>query len=76
MLKAAQSLYSTPAVPQFYHLGYSCSSGIALPCKKTQKTTRLGQIEITNILSKTSSVGDITAKLYLPNSDTPSTQKI
>lgn len=44
--------------------------------KNPKKTTRLGQMEITNILSKTSPVGDITAKLHLPNSDTPSTQKI
>lgn len=32
--KPAQSLYSSPVVPQFCHLGYSCNSGIALPCKK------------------------------------------
>lgn len=47
--KPAQSLYSSPVVSQVYHLGYSCNSGIALPCKKT---ARLGQIEIKKLSPK------------------------
>lgn len=41
-----------------------------------QKNYWTGPNGNTNTLSKTSFVGDNTAKLYLPNSDTPSTKKI